>query len=62
MKTQKLQRENSVFAKAAERGKFLKLEVPRRPLLERKLKNAQTFFIYQKLLSYTFQQILEYFI
>lgn len=35
----------------------MKLEVPRRDLLERKLKNAQTSFIYQKLLSYVFQQI-----
>lgn len=57
MKTQKLRKENSVFAKAAERWQLLKLEVPRRDLLERKLKNAQTSFIYQKLLSYVFQQI-----
>lgn len=35
----------------------MKLQVPKRDLLERKLKNAQTSFIYQKLLSYMSQQI-----
>lgn len=52
MKTQNLREENSAFAKAAERWQLLKPEVPRRDLLGRKLKNAQTSFIYQKLLSY----------
>lgn len=62
MQTQKLWKQNSVFAKAAAKWQLLKLEVPRSTLLERNLKTAQNSVIYQNLLSCMFQHLLQYFI